>query len=104
MIISLIRQKPWILFMGSVVIGKPPYSRMGDYFCLCLLESFMPFYMQLKNRKIAGNRILCSPFRPESVDFSKFLVGIVLSAVLILFFICLGFLLVGKIMDFLEVD
>ena len=93
--------------------AKPGYSSWD----LLLLENhrilgwglFLPMFIGIiyaflyavEESQNSWKQILCLPVRRESVYFSKFLVGVVFSAVLILLNM-LGLLLVGKIMDFPE--
>jgi hypothetical protein len=59
------------------------------------------FIYGVEESQNSWKHILCLPVRRESVYFSKFFVGLVLSSVLILFNM-LGLVLVGFIMDFPE--
>ena len=56
---------------------------------------------QVEESQNSWKHLLCLPVRRESIYFSKFLVGLVLSAVLILLNM-LGLVLVGSIMNFPE--
>ena len=56
---------------------------------------------QVEESQNSWKHLLCLPVRHESIYFSKFLVGLVLSAVLILLNM-LGLVLVGSIMNFPE--
>lgn len=93
--------------------ARPGYSSWD----LLLLENhrilgwgmFLPMFIgiiyallyQVEETQNSWKQILCLPVRRESVYFSKFLVGLGLSAVLILLNM-LGLVLVGWIMDFPE--
>ena len=93
--------------------AQPGYSSWD----LLLLENhrilgwgmFLPMFIGIIYALLYGveesqnswKHILCLPVRRENVYFSKFLVGLVLSAVLILLNM-LGLVLVGLIMDFPE--